>query len=158
MTKALAISAYGHHDRLLIRTLPRLLEKIRESDVRAVVLVAEDDLAGVDKGLWTYTPLGFLPHGSAAAGHPEHQPIWVTSTLENPNDARVLVVYDYSPEGIGDFASKFDRVLDLYRRDDRASTEMFHERLQVYRAIGANITAWRDDGTWNKDEDLIKSS
>lgn len=157
MSQPLAISAYGHQQRLLIRTLPRLLEKIRESDSRALVLVDQDTLASVDKGLWTYTPLGFLPHGSAAMGYPEHQPIWVTSELENPNDARALVVYDCSPEGLYAFASKFERVLDLYSRNDPASAEQFHSRLHGYRQMSANITGWRDDGTWNKDEDLIKS-
>ena len=53
----------------------------------------------------------WLPHGSAATGDPDMQPIWLTHLDEAPNGARFLFLLDgmqsARPEA-------FERVFDLF--------------------------------------------
>ncbi|USO01064.1 MAG: DNA polymerase III subunit chi [Alphaproteobacteria bacterium] len=156
-----SVTIYGHQDRPLIRTLPRLLEKVLETEERATVLVPQDLLEVVDKGLWTYTPLGFLPHGKkreGVSGDPSLQPIWLTSVFENPNNAGVLVVFDYQVVAEKDLlAGAFTRILDLFSLSDKSSVTHFCKRLDVYRALHADMVMWKDEGSWNKAQELLQS-
>src|SRR5689334_1368179 len=73
--------------------LPRILEKVRELDLRAVVVVgSETRIESLSQALWTYDPASFLAHGSAKDGHAGDQPIWLTDRDENPNGAAVVVL------------------------------------------------------------------
>ena len=48
--------------------LPKMLEKTRERDQRAVVLAGSPErVEALASFLWTYNDRGFLPHGSAKA-------------------------------------------------------------------------------------------
>src|SRR5690554_2251731 len=65
--------------RPLVPVLAGLLEPVVAAGERAVVVAgSEERLQAVDSGLWTYRPDSFLPHGTAADGHPEWQPVWLT--------------------------------------------------------------------------------
>src|SRR5262245_622117 len=76
----------------LERALPKLLEKVLGLGERAVIVATAERMDSLDAALWTYDDRGFLPHGSAREGHPEHQPIWLTDHVERPNGAQVLVL------------------------------------------------------------------
>ena len=79
----------------LEKTLPKILEKVFESGLKALVcLDSTERLKSVDSSLWTYTTLGFLPHGSAfdPKEFHAHQPIWLTTGDDDPINANVLVV------------------------------------------------------------------
>lgn len=86
------ISFYHLSRTSLERTLPKLLEKVLEKEARAVVLATSERLKLLDDSLWTYRPNSFLPHGTQKEGRPEDHPIWLTDTLENPNQSTYLLV------------------------------------------------------------------
>src|SRR5690606_3775346 len=74
----------------LERVLPSLLERTLERGWRAVVQASSDErLEALDAMLWTYRDDSFLPHGTARAGSPALQPIFLTTRDETPNDAGV---------------------------------------------------------------------
>ena len=105
------VSFYHLQRRSLEETLPKLLERVIASNLRAVVLAeSAERVEALNSQLWTYNPDGFLPHGSARDGFSADQPIFLTSNEENPNGATVLLlVGEALPGFIGDFA----RCLDL---------------------------------------------
>src|SRR5437667_3008583 len=79
----------------LERALPRLLERARAQDLRIVVRAASTErVEHLNAALWTHDEASFLPHGSARDGNPAGQPIWLTERVENPNEARMLVLVD----------------------------------------------------------------
>lgn len=93
--------------------LPRLMEKIYERGLRATVVIdTPEHVVVLDKALWTYTPLSFLPHGSE--GNADDHPIWLTTKLENKNNAQVLVltahfnISDLKDEGYSHIFYVFD--------------------------------------------------
>jgi DNA polymerase-3 subunit chi len=77
----------------LEKALPKLLEKVLDKGERAVVLTPFERLKALDDGLWTYRPDGFLPHGiEKGEGSAADHPIWLTTTLDNPNNSTYLLV------------------------------------------------------------------
>ena len=93
---AMAEVLFYHLERQpLDRVLPELLEKCLQRDWRAVVqLGSEERLEALDSHLWTYRDDAFLPHGTAADGHVEAQPVYLTDGEENPNGAVVRFLVD----------------------------------------------------------------
>lgn len=134
----------------LEKALPRLLEKVYQAGHKIVVLVeSSEQLEVFDNTLWTFSPLSFLPHGTAKDANPTDQPIWLTTHPENPNNATVLVVtggVDVPPlEG-------FTRCLVLFNGEDAAALGHAREQWRALRGTGATLTYWQQDpqGGWSK--------
>lgn len=147
------VTAYAHNQKSFMKTLPKLLEKVYDSGLRAVIKTSEEMREAVDSQLWTYTPLAFLPHGSSRTGMAEHQPLWITDKFENPNGSQVLVLVDVDVDGVPDILG-FERVLDLYSENDPQSVTRFQKRKDTYDASKYSLTVWSDSpmGSWEKKE------
>jgi DNA polymerase-3 subunit chi len=146
------VNFYHMTKNTLEEVLPRLLEKVIQNNHRAVVLVDNDAyLEELDKVLWTYTPLSFLPHGTTKDLAPELQPIFLTTTLINPNEADVLVL---TSDMAVDDVSPFERCLDLFNGRNTESTEKARLRWKAYKDAGHTVTYWRqgDQGKWELQE------
>lgn len=130
--------------------LPRLLEKVLASGLRAVVLAGSPERVEALNGqLWTFNPGSFLPHGSATDGNAADQPIWLTDKDENPNQAGVLVLTEgVNSEHIGDFA----RCLDLFDGADPDAVAAARTRWTDYKGRGFAVTYWQQTsgGGWEK--------
>ncbi|MSO65998.1 MAG: DNA polymerase III subunit chi [Alphaproteobacteria bacterium] len=143
-------SFYHLQNAPLDRALPRLLERVVERGLHAVVLAGSNErVEFLNALLWTYDPGSFLPHGSDADGDTGEQPIYLTTKEENPNQATVLVLVD---GGGVDFAKGFDRCLDVFDGNDPAAVAGARERWKVARAAGFEVTYWQqsEQGRWEK--------
>ena len=138
------------------KVAPRIVDKIYAANLRALIWVENDEqLALLNTSLWTYSTLAFVPHGCRLDSEDtkDQQPIWLSTTLENPNQATVCVAVNgqvmKNPESFG-----FDRIVDIF---DATTTEVregaisFEERLNFYNAQGVTVTRWQQtkDG-WQK--------
>ena len=136
----------------LERALPKLLEKVRASGARAVVMAGSDErVEALNAALWTYDPGSFLPHGTAKDGAPEEQPIWLTTEDANPNGATVLVLTDGAASAnVGAFA----RCLDMFDGRDAAAVDSARDRWRACREAGHCLTYWQqtEQGGWRKRE------
>ena len=96
---------YHLQRKTLEQALPQLLEKTLERGWRAVVMAGSEARVEALNGLlWTYTREGFLPHGTKKDGYAERQPVWLTDSDENPNNANVLFLVDGAESSrIGEF-------------------------------------------------------
>jgi DNA polymerase-3 subunit chi len=99
------ILGYHYSVSSLEKVLPKLLEKVLTSNQKAVVIAAsETELKMIDTFLWTFSKSVVIPHGTNEDGNAPLQPIWLTCTEENPNQAEVLVVIgDLKPSYIHTF-------------------------------------------------------
>jgi DNA polymerase-3 subunit chi len=134
------IVGYHHRSSPLEKVLPKLLEKVLASGQRAVVMAAsEDQLKTIDTFLWTYSKSELLPHGMAEDGNAPYQPIWLTCTDENPNDAQVLVLIgNVRPAHL----AQFEKVLML-------KSDWSIDSTQWAQSIG-DLTVWEEQtqGGW----------
>ena len=134
----------------LEKALPKLLEKVLESGRRALVLAASEERAeALNAALWTYEQGSFLPHGTAADGSPERQPIFLASDDGNPNEAQVAVMVDgVAPADPG----RFERCLDMFDGTDPAALEAARARWRAHKERGDTITYWEqtEGGKWEQ--------
>jgi DNA polymerase III subunit chi len=136
----------------LEKTLPKLLEKAYASGQRVVVLVdSQERLELLNSVLWTYSTNAFLPHGSAADASDTHsrQPIWLTTKLENPNQATVLVV---TTGQVIEKQPEFTRLIDIFDGNVPEILKSAQERYKQYQTSGAPCVYWRQtlEGSWEK--------
>lgn len=144
------VSVYKLSVTPLEKTLPKLMEKVLQGGMRAVIVSPSKERVEVlNTLLWTYTTLTFLPHGSAEDGFADQQPIWLTSQVENPNKADVLVLCDGAQSAT---LQGFTRCLDLFDGNDTESTQDARKRIEQYKAQGCNVSYWHQDpkGAWQK--------
>jgi DNA polymerase III subunit chi len=134
----------------LEEALPRLLEKVLLAGHRAVLrAVDEERLEHLNRCLWTYTNDSFLPHGSRADGFAEDQPVFLTTEVENPNGASVLVLVDAAA---ADDLARYARVLELFDGEDPGQVAAARERWRSLVAAGHACTYWQQNerGGWSK--------
>jgi len=134
----------------LDRALPKLLEKVLERGMRAVVIAgSEERVEALNTALWIYEPDSFLPHGSARDGNAEAQPIWLTAEDENPNGATVLVLTDGADSAQLD---RFERCVLMFDGNDEEALAAARRRWQAYKSAGYKLTYHQqtERGVWEK--------
>lgn len=135
----------------LEKALPRILEKIYESGLKAVVRIENmERLKSIDNAIWTYTTMGFIPHGTMM-DPPEfipHQPVWLTTQDDNPIGASVLVITTKSYV----INIAYDRLLDIYDGNNPQNVQNAMERMEKYRQNGHEVIWWKQNlkGSWEK--------
>jgi len=142
-----------HHleRRRVDQALPRLLERALEEGRRVIVRASSDEMvAALNERLWTYDDASFLPHGAAGDGDPMTQPIFLTSEVENPNAATMLVRLSGAETGEGDDA--FDLVVLLFEGGDEAALAQARGEWRRLKDQGRAISYWReaDEGGWER--------
>ena len=98
---------------------------------------------------WTYEQRSWLPHGAVGDGNAEAQPVYLTTSEENPNGANVLVVVD----GLApDFIGGFERAVDMFDGRDDEAVAGARERWRQYTQAGHGLTYWQqtETGGWEK--------
>ena len=134
----------------LDEALPELLEKTLERGWRAVVLAGSPEgVAALDQHLWTYDDRSFLPHGTAAGGDADYQPIWLAEADDNPNGAQVLFLLDgteaTSPE-------RYERICDLFDGNDADAVQAARRRWKRMKDAGHALSYWQQSerGRWEQ--------
>lgn len=127
----------------LEQALPKLLERALAAGNRCLVLCGSPErVAALDSLLWTYDPDSWLPHGQAREGQAESQPVWLTATDENPNQADVLVLVDGMAS---DHMNSYARCLDLFDGGDETAVAEARSRYKAAKEAGFDLEYWQQD-------------
>jgi DNA polymerase-3 subunit chi len=140
------IAFYHLTRRSLEQVLPNLLERSRTRGWRACVQATNERLlARLDDHLWSYRPESFLPHGTAADGAPESQPVYLTTGTDNPNGADVRFFIEgaaIAPVLAEPASIPRARAVLLFEEADRTSArEQWRELLPTSH----HLTYWQED-------------
>lgn len=134
------------------QALPKLLEKAYASGKPVLVKIGtEARVEFLNTALWTYDDQSFLPHGSKKDGNAELQPIWLTSSDDNPNDAKMLFLVDGAQKSIDDL-KLFDRVFNLFDGGSDESLQQAREFWKQIKASDQECFYWQQDetGRWQQ--------
>ena len=119
--------------------LPLLLNRTLAAGQRAVVRSPDAARIGqIDAVLWESAD--FLPHGTAADGDADIQPIWLTTEDAAPNGAKFLFLLDGAQ--VADLFA-YDRVFDLFDGNDEAQVEAARARWSAAKSAGHSPTYWQ---------------
>ena len=144
------ISFYHLTTRSLENALPKLLELTLKSGERAVILTGSDArVEALNDHLWSYEPNSWLPHGSNIDGEEAEQPIYLTTTVENPNNATFLFLIDGA---VSNQIQTFKRVFELFDGRDKELVEAARGKWKLYKESGHMLSYWKqgEDGKWSK--------
>ncbi len=135
----------------IIKAVPKLIEKIYYSGQKLVVIGQNETMIkNIDDGLWSYSTKHFIPHGTSTDPHPSDQPVYLTSNLENPNEASIAMAL-----GIVKLTeAQVDKKLYMFDGNDQEQLEFARNKWKSYKAAGVPIIYWQQkmDGSWEKQE------
>lgn len=135
----------------LEEALPKLMAKVCEAGLKAVIKFPSADIRDkLDRALWEQGPAtGFLPHGADGCSHPEKQPVYLTTTNENPADATIQVCVNAL---ILDGIESFDRCLFMFDGRDEAVVSNARSSWKAIKDLGVEMSYWqqREMGGWEK--------
>ncbi len=125
----------------LPEALARLLGRTLQAGQRALVLCPDEArLLALDTALWACPEPVWLPHGTAADGDPDLQPVWLSTAPDPVNGARFLFLAD----GAGtDQIGAFDRIFDLFDGNDPDKVITARDRWRAAREGGHTLTYWK---------------
>lgn len=138
--------------RRLEQTLPDLLTKTLAKGWRAVVRCgAEPRVEALNRALWVFSNESFLPHGAAADGNPEAQPIYLTAGEETPNDAQVLFLVDGAGADPAEMA-RFERCMLIFDGGDPEALKRARAAWKGAVDAGVDAVYWAETpgGGWEK--------
>jgi DNA polymerase III subunit chi len=133
------------------QVLPDLLERSVGRGWHVVLRCgSEEGLAFLDAALWTYRDDSFLPHGTAALGHAARHPVYLTTGLENPNGATVLMLAAGARARLSEIAG-FTRVCLLFEGADATAVAAAREDWKAVAAAGHAARYWTQEaGRWTE--------
>lgn len=130
--------------------LPGLLERSVQRGWRVVVQAgSEERRDALDAHLWTFRDGSFLAHGPDSEPHAQEQPILLTTSIDNRNDAQVRFLVDgASPPDLGNY----DRAVFMFDGHDAAQLEAAREHWKTMKAAGHTVTYWQQtsDRRWER--------
>jgi DNA polymerase-3 subunit chi len=138
-------------DQRLERVLPQLLEVSLDRGWRVVVQAAsEERIEALDAHLWTYRDDSFLPHGTAHNPDAADQPILLTASEGNANNANVRFLIDGAP--IPEDAARYERLVLIFDGTDDEAVARAREQWAQAKAIGYEASYWQpdDSGRWTQ--------
>ena len=130
--------------------LPPLLDKSVERGWRVAIQTsdaARRDL--LDAHLWTYREDSFLPHGTDEGEMPERQPVLLTTSSDNPNEASVRFFVDGAEASA---IETYQRIVFMFDGYDQAQLEGARAQWKKLKGEGHNLTYWQQtpEGRWEK--------
>lgn len=141
---------YHLQGQTLEEALPKLIEKVSEIGLRAVIKTTEIETRDrLDRALWEYNPTSFLPHGVEGCKNPELQPVYLSTSEDNPADATIQVcVNSIDTANISDF----ERCLFMFDGRDEKIVASARAAWKTIKNLGLEMSYWqqREIGGWEK--------
>ena len=136
------IDFHTHVDHPLSHTC-KVLRKARAAGNQCVVFCSRESvLDELDKLLWTFSPLDFLPHVYAHDALASATPILLAASVADTAHHDVLInLDDTSPT----FFSRFERVIEVVGTDENAAAAG-RMRYKFYKERGYELAHHRMDG------------
>ncbi len=132
----------------LEKVLPVLVEKAYQSGQRILIRTQDESKASfLETLLWTYKPESWLPHGCDTGAEPSNQPILISSSGENLNQADIVLLTNGATlEEI----KGFKRCLNLFDGHNAHAVQEARELWKATVSKGFEAYYWQQNqaGRW----------
>jgi DNA polymerase-3 subunit chi len=93
------ISYYKTKPDQLSKAFCQLAQKCYYSSINTCVITNNSDFTiELDRILWTYSKKHFIPHATNEDPLPQEQPIYITHSIENPNNSKIIILVNPTEE------------------------------------------------------------
>jgi len=132
-------------------TLPDLLEKCRARGWNVAVRGQDvKRLEWLDNHLWQGAQTAFLPHGLAGGEQDALQPVLLTQSCDNVNNAAIVMAIDGAEIDAGEVAS-YQRICVLFDGNDPAALEHARGQWKQLTDAGCAAVYWaQEESGWVK--------
>jgi len=130
--------------------LPLLVEKSLERGWRVAIQTgSEEGRDALDARLWTYADDSFIPHGTDREPNASEQPVLLTTSSDNINNAVIRFLVDGAEPGP---LEGYQRAALLFDGHDMMQLEAARAQWKVLKAAGHAVTYWQQgpDRRWMK--------
>lgn len=129
----------------LEHVLPKLCEKAYATGKRIKILLGnEERVEFINSLLWTYAEDSFLPHGSKKDGFVENQPIFISASEENENQAQLLILADGATPSL-DVLSQYERILNIFDGNDENALNRARAYWKEIKALNGELHYWQQN-------------
>jgi DNA polymerase III subunit chi len=142
---------YHLQQKPLEAVLPTLVEKSLERGWRAVVqATSAERLAALDDHLWTFSDESFLPHATDKEPDAAEQPVVLTLSDGNPNNAAIRFLVEGAP--VPAEIGGYERLVLLFDGNDDEALAAARADWKSVKAAGHEVTYWQQDarGRWER--------
>jgi DNA polymerase-3 subunit chi len=130
--------------------LPPLVDKSVERGWRVAIQLKEPARRdALDNHLWTYRDESFLPHGTDESELAQSQPVLLTVSADNLNDATVRFIVDGAdPPPV----EAYERIVFMFDGYDQEQLEGARSQWKRLKGEGHSLTYWQQtpEGRWEK--------
>lgn len=131
----------------LEQVLPKLCEKAYATGKRIKILLGlAERVEFINSLLWTYNEESFLPHGSKKDGFAEDQPIFISTTEENENNATLLILADGAQPDVATLQS-YERVLNIFDGNDDVALNNARNYWKEIKTLGGELHYWQQNAS-----------
>lgn len=131
----------------LEQVLPKLCEKAYATKKRIKILLGIDErVEFINSLLWTYSEESFLPHGSKKDGFVDEQPIFISTSEENENNASILILADGAIFDVNKLSS-FERVLNVFDGNDDIALNNARDYWKKIKSLDFELHYWQQNDT-----------
>lgn len=125
------------------KAFPTLVEKIYLQNNRIHIFAhTPEEALWIDRVLWTYKSLSFLPHGCQEADlTPIDHPIWISYGFENKNKAQVFLSAQFIDNTV-EFNEAYQQILYFARLDQTDLIEGQRKKISQWW-IQEEKTGWK---------------
>jgi DNA polymerase-3 subunit chi len=130
--------------------LPPLVDKSVERGWRVAIQLKEPARRdALDAHLWTYREESFLPHGTDESEQAANQPVLLTVTGDNANQATVRFIVDGAEPPVAD---TYERIVFMFDGYDQEQLEGARAQWKKLKGDGHALTYWQQspEGRWVK--------
>ena len=136
----------------LEQVLPKLCEKAYSTKKKIKILIGtEERVDFINSLLWTYNDESFLPHGSKKNGFIKEQPIFISSEIENENNAEIIILADggYIES---DALNNYERILNIFDGNNDEALNKAREYWKDIKSLGFELHYWqqKNDGSFEQ--------
>jgi DNA polymerase III subunit chi len=132
----------------LEHVLPRIVaSSIAKGWPMVIETALGDRVLKLSELLWASEDVSFLPHGFEGEPNPAAQPVWITASAENPNNAVVRVFLDGATPGD---LTHINRAVLMFNGNEASAIEAARAEWKIQKSAGHNISYWKQDenGKW----------
>lgn len=132
-------------------TLPPLIDKIYSLGLTGRIYHTDRSfLEELDRVLWTYTPLSFIPH-CLEGGEGESEAAFIL-TAQSAASAKADVFVALSPYDTASVPTSAKRVVDMFEGREEAHIQQARERWTAFQKAGLKCLYWTQtpEGKWEK--------
>ncbi|WP_455479789.1 DNA polymerase III subunit chi [Bartonella sp. B23] len=130
--------------------LPTLVERALDCFDRVTIqFLNTEQRDAMDMRLWVYADEAFIGHGTECDQYPNFQPVFLTTSHENPNNSKIRFLIEGA---VCTDIDVYQRLVVIFDGRNAEQLDLVRAQWKKYKMENHNLTYWQqtEDRCWEK--------